>query len=928
NAGYPNAKNWMVTALIAKWGVDQLIKNSVSINLGKDTLQFIIQPDGAYTPPANCTAVLTHSAGAYKLEQRHGNKFNFDTLGRLDNITDQYGRILNVNYTNNNLVSTIKDWQSRLVTLRYNNNQLATVSDGTRTVTYHYSTAYNAQGDLTSVSDPEGKTTTYVYDGNHQITATIDAASRLVVSNLYDSQGHVATQYTEGVTNKTWHVYWSGMKTTMVDPGGGETDYYYDTAGRLAGVVDPLNHVSATSYDGQNHVIQTVSPLNETNRFLYDGSHNLIFSVDPLGFTNQFVYDSGNHLTRSVDARGNISKFGYNSHHSLTGQTNGAGGWVNYDYNDNGTLRSLTDAGYETDFNYDNKGQLETITYPGSLGVESFENSPAGDVISHTDAESHVTTFNYNARRELTNTTAPGNFKVRVGYDAVGNVINLTDARGFTTSNTWSATRHLLTTTLPGTPQGVPVITNTYDNRDWLIRTVNPQQATVSYTNDAAGRLLAMTDPVQRTTRFGYDAAGRKIATTNAQQEVTSQTFDARGSLLKLTDGAGHFSLRSYDAAGNQVILTNRNGKKWQFQFDGANRLTNTLTPLGRTMGLTFDKRGLVKTVCEPSGELTTNIRDPKGRLFSRADSVATTHFDYDNNDRVTGVTESGKTNSWDYDAHNHLSSYRDVSGNLIQYRYDASGNLTNLVYPGGKTVKYAYDSLNRMTNVTDWSGRRTGIAYDLNSHLTSLVRPNGSYRTVGYDAAGQATNILEQMGNSLPIAIFKLNWTNSGSMAWEFAAPLPHAASIPTRNMDYDDDNRLATVNGSAVTNDLDGNLIYAPLTSGVFTNYAYDPRNRLLNAGGVTNAYDAINNRIGITSGTNSTVLVVNPNAKLPQVLMRIKNGVTNYYVYGAGLLYEVTETATATNTRTYHYDYRGSTIALSADNGLVIDRIEYSA
>jgi len=69
------------------------------------------------------------------------------------------------------------------------------------------------------------------------------------------------------------------------------------------------------------------------------------------------------------------------------------------------------------------------------------------------------------------------------------------------------------------------------------------------------------------------------------------------------------------------------------------------------------------------------------------------------------------------------------------------------------------------------------------------------------------------------------------------------------------------------------------------------------------------------------------VNPNAALPQVLMRIKNGITNYYIYGAGLLYQITEAATGTNTLTYHYDYRGSTVALSGDNGLVTDRIEYA-
>jgi hypothetical protein len=71
-----------------------------------------------------------------------------------------------------------------------------------------------------------------------------------------------------------------------------------------------------------------------------------------------------------------------------------------------------------------------------------------------------------------------------------------------------------------------------------------------------------------------------------------------------------------------------------------------------------------------------------------------------------------------------------------------------------------------------------------------------------------------------------------------------------------------------------------------------------------------------------------VINPNAKLSQVLMRIKNGVTNYYVYGAGLLYQVTESPTATNTLTYHSDYRGSTVALTDGSGNVTDRMEYSA
>ncbi len=234
---------------------------------------------------------------------------------------------------------------------------------------------------------------------------------------------------------------------------------------------------------------------------------------------------------------------------------------------------------------------------------------------------------------------------------------------------------------------------------------------------------------------------------------------------------------------------------------------------------------------------------------------------------------------------------------------------------------------LNHLTNVTDWAGRKSSVAYDLDGRIKTITRPNGTYLTISYDCAGEETNILEQNVEGFPIALFSLNWNSAAEAQWEFAAPLPHTNTLPTRSMTYDADNRLFSVDTHNVTEDSTGNLLNGPLTNDTFANYSYDARNRLQSAGGVTNFYDALNNRIGQTYGTNSTLFVVNPNSKLPQVLMRTKNGVTTYYVYGPGLLYQVTETALGTNTLTYHYDYRGSTIALTADNGNVTDRMEYS-
>ena len=929
----PDPKNWLVTALIAKWGVDQTISNAVSITLGSDTLQFIRQPGGIYTPPANCTWTLTNTPN-FVLKQRNGNTFVFNSSEQLTSITNQSGDKLTLAYNSSGTIHTATDWKGRIITFTYSTSptRLTKVEDNTsspdRTVHYGYTIAADGNPDLTSFTDPDGNVSTYKYDTNHQIVATLDALSRLVVTNIYDGFGHVITQYTQGDTNKTWQIFWSGWETVSQDPAGNKQRYFYDDFTRLIAQQDALGNTNQIFYDGQNHTVMTISPLNETNQTIYDGFNNPIFTIDPLGFTNQFIYDNQNNLIHTIDPLTNICSFGYDSLFRLTGSTNGAGDWIKYTYNTDGTLATRVDPGGTNTYAYDANGILNNITYPGTLGSESFVNDGFGDVTSHTDGRGFVTTFTYNNRRQLTNSIAPTNMITKVAYDAVGNMISATDARTNTTISVWSVTRHLLSTTLPSTPAGTAMITNAYDNRDWLVKSVNPLNQATLYTNDVAHRLISATDPLLRTTTFTYDADGHNITSTNAALNGTTQQYDARGSLTVLRDPVGRIVKRAYDGTGNQVILTNRSGKKWQFQFDAANRLTNTITPLNRSMSQVYNNRGLLASSTENSGQTQSFSYDAMGRLTNRTDNVGTTSYRYDANSIRTNVTENGLSNSWVYDAYNRLTSYKDIYGDLIQYKYDLNGNVTNLIYPGGRNVYYAYDSLNQMTNVTDWSGKKTSMTYDLAGRLTGITRPNGTQRIISYDAAGQTTSILERQANGATINLFKFGWNNAARMATEYGAPLPHTTAVPTRTMTFDDDNRLTNVDGNLIVNDADGNMTSGPLTNDTLVTYTYDARNRLLNAGGVTNAYDPTGNRIGQMFGTNSVAYVINPNSKLSQVLMRIKNGVTNYYVYGAGLLYQVTESATVTNTLTYHYDYRGSTVALSDNNGTVTERIEYSA
>jgi RHS repeat-associated protein len=132
-----------------------------------------------------------------------------------------------------------------------------------------------------------------------------------------------------------------------------------------------------------------------------------------------------------------------------------------------------------------------------------------------------------------------------------------------------------------------------------------------------------------------------------------------------------------------------------------------------------------------------------------------------------------------------------------------------------------------------------------------------------------------------------------------------------------YDTNNRLITFNGQSVEYDCDGNM----LSNGI-TDFGYDSQNRLVFAGDHDYTYNAENVRIRNLCEDEDTSYVYNTNCKLSQLLMKTTNNVVTKYVYGLGLIGEETNNVF----KTYHFDSRGSTIAITDINGNVTDTFAY--
>ena len=181
----------------------------------------------------------------------------------------------------------------------------------------------------------------------------------------------------------------------------------------------------------------------------------------------------------------------------------------------------------------------------------------------------------------------------------------------------------------------------------------------------------------------------------------------------------------------------------------------------------------------------------------------------------------------------------------------------------------YTYDTLNRVTKRTV-------------KNLSDVVLSEEDY---AYDAAGNMT-------------------------------------AAPDSTFSYDTNNRLTWYNGDAVSYDADGNMVTAVLQCDCPTYFEYDSANRLLSACGHTYTYNAEDVRIRNLCSGEDTKYTYNTNCKLSKLLWKDTNGTVTKYVYGRGLIGEETNSSFTT----YHFDCRGSTVALTNANGVITDTFEY--
>lgn len=739
-----NIQGWMAASLASKWAVDQTIDNAVAVSFGKKVMEFIKLADGAYaSPPGETTRLQKNGDGTFSLIERFGARTDFDANKRISKVTDVDGNTLTFNYSGG-ILSTVEDAFRRTLTLGYVNGRISSVSDSAgRSVSY----GYDANGDLTSYTDPESKPWGYSYDG-HRMTTMSNPLLITNVTNIYDSLGRVKQQIIprqtqpDGSTTATYNFYISGYRSSEEDPGGNLTIFYFDTKGRTIGEENALGQKSTKRYDGQNHLITNIDPRTNITSYLYDVNHNLTqvtnAQEDP---PTIYSYDTLFRLTDITDPLQHKTHFEYDTKHHLTLTRDNEQNTTSATYNGpKGAKDTATDGrSTVTSFAYDNYGNPQTSKTAAHPAI-SYVYDPIGRMTDLTDPVGSHTSFVYDKRNLLKTITDPSRtYTTVLDYYDDGSLRTKTDRNGKTITYTY-------------TPSG-KLESKSYTN-----------DSPVSYTYNKLDQFTGMQDSMGSTT-YGYDPAGRLNSVTDAQGFAVSYLYDAAGNLKELTYPGNKKVIYEYDALNRlhtvmidwlpskpvatynykpqeSDLLDNLvqfNGIKTTYSFDTAHRLKGIDIPSVASYSFTeLDGNGNRKNVTftEPlsvqrnSSHTDYTYNSTKNRLQSAGSSS----FGYDNE----GQLSSGYGGSYTFDNEHRLTAMNGAS-----FYYDGAGNRLKAIR-SGVTTKYVYDAGGNLLAEADANNNITRY-YVYGAGLLAMVTPSDQVYNYHFNANGSTIAITDQ---------------------------------------------------------------------------------------------------------------------------------------------------------------------------------------
>ena len=510
---------------------------------------------------------------------------------------------------------------------------------------------------LLSHRDKEGHETLFTYDGagrktsqstaDRTVSWKYDPLGRICLTNhsnllhIRRTHDHLGQLLEEQKTAPSGEILW--QQTYAYDPDGNQTEITtyphnlpattrkeFDPFGRLIRTVDPLGNTTTTSYDDTHHTQQIVDPNHittlitydpydrETSRkigdqFLttktYDPAGNLLSLIEGNSLTN-YTYDSRNRLKTLTRANERTTTHTYTPSGLLSTKTSADGTSLHYTYSPFGYLQNLTssDNSIHQTFTHTLNGHLSSATNQHHTLTRTID--PFGNILNEAIDGKTVFTKTYDSLDRVLTITLPDQSSIQYDYQSL-----------------------LLRAVTRMSADGTPQYTHAYNSYDLAARPLSEilphNLGKLERTYDNVGRVISIKSP-HFAQSITYEPNGRVAAVSSDGvfayddlSQITSENsfiynYDLHRNRVQKNDETVHVNAldeiedgkTEYDLRGNLIHHSTA-----MYQYDALNQLVSAKTDES-VVEMTYDALGRRRTKTV-DGVRELYVHDGTDELFS-----------------------------------------------------------------------------------------------------------------------------------------------------------------------------------------------------------------------------------------------------------------------------------------------------------------------
>lgn len=723
----------------------------------KNHLTQINYPDGnsygfEYTPDGLMTA---------KIEPK-GNRFEpiFDSIGRLTDVTDQEGG----HWKYSRAVNESGDISTEVLSAEGNLTSYLDHTGSTGAYTSHITDPSGAETVFSSSADgltanktlPCGMTLSlkYGFDSEYKFQFVKEMRERAssglervtlrektyqdtnadstldLITEKFTLNGKITTLVNNALQSKRTMTSPLGRTTTtfynpnnlltsrLTIPGLYDTDFGYDTRGRLTSITTSARQ-TILGYDSQGNLSFITDPEDQTTNYTYDSVARLTGILRPDNSSIDFTYDKNGNMTVLTNPSSINHGFGYNKINLNSSYQTPLSGSYSYLYNRDRRLLQLNfPSGKQITNIYDKDRIIQTQTSEGNIDFTYLCGSKVGSITKGTE----IITYGYDGSL-VTSETLSGTLNHTLSYTYnndfnlksftyAGGTVNYTyDNDGLLTGmGSFTITRNAgngLPEAVTGGTLNIAQTFNGYGELESQTFSVNSLNLTSwGLSRDKTGRIVFKTETVEGTTSnyvYTYDSMGRLLTVTRDAALIEEYQYDSirrRTYEMNLLKG---ISGRTHTYSDEDHLLT---AGDITYQYDADGFLT-TKTQGSNITGYSYSSRRELLSVTLPDGRVVEYVNDPMGkRIAKKVGGVITEkylwqgltrllaiydgsnnlvmRFEYADARMSVAMTQGGTTYYLTYDQVDSLRIITDASGNLVKrIDYDSFGSIINDTNPG-----------------------------------------------------------------------------------------------------------------------------------------------------------------------------------------------------------------------------------------------------